>query len=130
VASNITEQSVEIRGPDYPIVALQQLVRNGILHRTYEGTNAPVRINWFSDRIEILSPGGPYGQVTRTNFGSPGITDYRNPHLAEAMKNLGYVQRFGVGIQLARKELAKNSNRPPEFIVEDTHVLVILRRRP
>ena len=46
------------------------------------------------------------------------------------MKNLGYVQRFGVGIPLARKELAKNGNPPPEFIVEDTYVLVILRRRP
>ena len=121
---------MEIREPDYPIVALQQLARNGVLHRTYEGTNAPVRINWFSDRIEILSPGGPYGQVTRTNFGNPGITDYRNPHLAEAMKILGYVQRFGVGIPLARKELAKNGNPPPEFIVEDTYVLVIVRRRP
>jgi len=126
----ITGNSMEIRHPDFPLVALQQLARNGVLHRTYEGTNAPVRIHWFSDRIEILSPGGPYGQVTRTNFGSPGITDYRNPHLAEAMKNLGYVQRFGVGIQLARRELEKNGNPPPEFIVEDTHVLVIIRRRP
>ncbi|MBM4323503.1 MAG: transcriptional regulator [Deltaproteobacteria bacterium] len=130
VASSIATKSVEIREPDYPIVALQQLARNGVLHRTYEGTNAPVRINWFSDRIEILSPGGPYGQVTRSNFGNPGITDYRNPHLAEAMKNLGYVQRFGVGIQLARRELEKNGNPPPEFIVEDTYVLVIVRRRP
>ena len=59
---------------------------------------------WFWDRIEIQNPGGPYGQVTRANFGMPGITDYRNPHIAEAMKNLGYVQRFGVGISLARKE--------------------------
>src|SRR5258708_192775 len=31
-----------------------------MLHRTYEGTNTPARIQWFSDRIEILSPGGPY----------------------------------------------------------------------
>jgi ATP-dependent DNA helicase RecG len=46
------------------------------------------------------------------------------------MKNLGYVQRFGIGIQLARKELEKNGNPPPEFIVEDTYVLVIVRRRP
>lgn len=130
VSSNITGQPVEVRTPDYPIVALQQLARNGVLHRTYEGTNAPVRINWFSDRIEILSPGGLYGQVTRANFGNPGVTDYRNPHVAEAMKNLGYVQRFGVGIQLARKELEKNDNPPPEFIVEDTYVLVIVRRRP
>jgi ATP-dependent DNA helicase RecG len=69
-------------------------------------------------------------QVTRRNFGQPGITDYRNPHLAEAMKNLGYVQRFGVGIQIARRELEKNGDPPPEFTVEDTHVLVTVKRRP
>lgn len=128
-AADITTGSVEVRHPDYPIVALQQLTRNAVLHRTYEGTHAPVRIHWFSDRIEMLSPGGPFGQVTRDNFGAPGVTDYRNPHLAEVMKNLGYVQRFGVGIQIARKELEKNGNPLPEFIVEDTHVLVIVRRR-
>jgi len=67
--------------------------------------------------------------VTRQNFGQPGVTDYRNPHLAEAMKELGYVQRFGLGIPLARKELENNGNPPPEFQVEDAHVLVIVRRR-
>jgi len=128
-ASDITAQPVEIRQPDYPIVALQQLARNAILHRTYEGTNAPVRIYWFSDRVEIHSPGGPYGQVNSENFGTPGITDYRNPHLAEAMKNLGYVQRFGVGIFLARKELEKNGNPPLQFKVEASYVLAIIRRR-
>jgi ATP-dependent DNA helicase RecG len=130
IASDITAQPVELRHPDYPLVALQQLARNAILHRTYEGTHAPVRIIWFSDRIEIHSPGGPFGQVTRDNFGTPGITDYRNPHLAEAMKNLGYIQRFGLGIPLARNELDKNGNPPPEFDVQDAHVLVTIRRRP
>jgi ATP-dependent DNA helicase RecG len=43
------------------------------LHRSYESTHAPVRIHWFLDRIELLSPGGPFGQVTRTNFGQPGM---------------------------------------------------------
>ena len=129
VATDITAQPVEIRQPDYPIVALQQLARNAVMHRNYETTNAPIRITWFNDRIEIQNPGGPFGQVTRQNFGQPGITDYRNPHLAEAMKNLGYVQRFGVGIPLARKELQKNGNPPPEFIVEDAHVLVTLRKK-
>ncbi len=49
---------------------------------------------------------------TAENFGRPGVTDYRNPLLAEAMKVLGYVQRFGMGIPLARKELQKNGNPP------------------
>lgn len=129
-ALDITTEPTEIRRPDYPIVALQQLARNAILHRSYEGTYAPVRIYWFSDRIEILSPGGPFGYVTRENFGTPGITDYRNPHLAEAMRNLNYVQRFGVGIQIARIELAKNGNPPLEFTIEESFVAVTLRRRP
>jgi ATP-dependent DNA helicase RecG len=77
--------------------------------------------------VEIVSPGGPYGQVTPENFGQPGATDYRNPHLAEVMKNLGYVQRFGMGIPLARRELSQNGNPPPEFQVEATLVAATVR---
>jgi ATP-dependent DNA helicase RecG len=128
VATDITSQPTEIRHPDYPIAALQQLARNAVLHRTYDGTNAPVLIYWFSDRIEIHSPGGPYGRVTAENFGEQGMTDYRNPHLAEVMKNLNYIQRFGFGIAIARKELAKNGNPPPEFRVSSHTILVKIRR--
>jgi ATP-dependent DNA helicase RecG len=99
------------------------------MHRTYEATHAPVRVHWFTDRIEVLSPGGPYGVVSKENFGTPGVADYRNPHVAEAMKVLGYVQRFGVGIPIAREEMRKNGNPPPEFTIEAAHVLVTLRRR-
>lgn len=129
VAVQVEGERTEVEHPDYPIEALRQLSRNAILHRTYQGTHSPVRITWFSDRIEIQNPGGPYGQVTRANFGAPGVTDYRNPHLAEAMKNLGYVQRFGLGIPLAQEALAENDNPPVEFQVEDTHLLALIRRR-
>jgi len=125
----VTAERVEIRRPEYPLAALQQLVRNAILHRTYEGTNSPVRIYWFSDRIEIHSPGGPFGQVTKENFGQPGVTDYRNPHLAEAMRVLGYVQRFGIGIEIARKLLEENGNPPPMFDVERNFILVTVRKQ-
>jgi ATP-dependent DNA helicase RecG len=104
---NITAGERESRTMPYPRAALQQLIRNAVMHRAYENTNAPVRVTWFDDRIEISNPGGPFGIVTRENFGHPGITDYRNPNLADAMKVLGFVQRFGVGIQTAREELIK-----------------------
>ena len=48
----------ERRRPDYPLDALRQLAHNAVMHRTYEGTNTPVRIHWFADRVEIASPGG------------------------------------------------------------------------
>jgi hypothetical protein len=56
--------------------------------------------------------------VTPENFGQPGVNDYRNPHLAEAMRCLGYAQHFGVGIQIARDALARNGNPPLEFRVD------------
>jgi hypothetical protein len=78
--------------------------------------------------VRFTSVDIPYNPtVTVDNFGTPGITDYRNPHLAEALHNLGFVQRFGVGISLARKSLADNGNRPPEFSVHPNHVLVTVR---
>ena len=118
---------VEQRRDTYPLAALQQLTRNALMHRTYESTNPPGRVSWFSDRIEIVSPGGPFGVVTRANFGQPGFTDYRNPSLAEAMRVLGFVQRFGVGIQLAQKELQRNGQPPAIFDPQDTAVLVTVR---
>jgi len=127
--ADLQSASREIRQPDYPLVALQQLARNAVLHRDYQTTNAPVRVTWFSDRIEIQNPGGPFGQVTVDNFGEPGITDYRNPHLAEVLKTFGFVQRFGVGIQLARKQLSENGNPEVEFDVRENHVLVTVRSR-
>ncbi|MCY3844199.1 MAG: putative DNA binding domain-containing protein, partial [Acidobacteria bacterium] len=70
---------VEKRSSTYPLDAVQQIVRNAVMHRTYEGTNAPTHVYWFDDRIEISSPGGPYGAVNAENFGQPGVVDYRNP---------------------------------------------------
>ena len=115
-------ESTEIRRPLYPLVALQQLIRNAVLHRTYEASNAPIRVQWFDDRIEILSPGGPFGAVTSENFGQPGITDYRNPNVAEAMRVLGFIQRFGAGIPSARSALAGNGNPPLRFDVQPAWV--------
>lgn len=122
--------TTEIRAIPYPLSALQQLTRNAIMHRTYEGTNAPVRVTWFDDRIEVSNPGGPYGVVTRENFGRPGINDYRNPAIASVLKTLGYVQRFGIGITEARRALAVNGNPPPEFQVEPSIVLATIRSAP
>lgn len=127
---DIVTQPTEARVFFYPRGALQQLSRNAVMHRTYKNTHAPTRVYWFDDRIEIRSPGGPYGTVTAENFGLPGIADYRNPHVAEAMKVLGLVQRFGVGIATARAELLANGNPPPEFQVDAGSVLAVVRKRP
>lgn len=128
-AVDFTSSPNEVRTATYPLAALQQLTRNAILHRSYEGTNAPVRVYWFNDRIEILSPGGPFGVVTTETFGAPGVTDYRNLVLAEAMRVLGLVQRFGFGIPTARDLLAKAGHPPIQFEVNSNWIRCTVRAR-
>jgi ATP-dependent DNA helicase RecG len=89
-----------------------------------------VSFYWFRSHIEIHSPGGLYGRVNEENFGKRGATDYRNPTLAEGLKILGFVQRFGMGIELARKRCIENGNPPPEFEFSPSAVLVTVRSGP
>jgi len=91
----------------YPYWATRELIMNAIMHRDYE-TNAPVQFYEYDDRIEVQNPGGLYGKVSPENF--PNVSDYRNPFIAEAMKILGYVNRFSRGVYRVQKELTENGN--------------------
>lgn len=91
----------------YPYWATRELLMNSIMHRDYE-TNAPVLFYEYDDRIEVQNPGGLYGKVSPANF--PNVSDYRNPFIAEAMKVLGYVNRFSRGVYRVQKELTENGN--------------------
>jgi ATP-dependent DNA helicase RecG len=129
-AIDITSAATHLISQPYPSVALQQILYNAVLHRTYEGTHAPVRVHWFNDRIEINSPGGPYGNVTTENFGQPGVTDYRNPNIADVLKTFGFIQAFGRGIAAAKRAMQRNGNPPLIFAAQPTAVVCTLPGKP
>ena len=99
----------------YPKLAIRELLLNAVMHRDYQ-SNAPIRFYWFSDRIEIQNQGGLYGAAIRF----PDQNDYRNPKIAEAMKTLAYVNRFGRGILTVQDVLRTNGNPPAEFDISQT----------
>ncbi|MDR2388914.1 MAG: transcriptional regulator, partial [Tannerellaceae bacterium] len=96
----------------YPYWATRELLMNAVMHRDYE-TNAPILFYEYDDRIEIQNPGGLYGKAQPNNF--PNVSDYRNPFIAEAMKVLGYVNRFSRGVHRVQKELEENGNGKASF---------------
>jgi len=114
----------ERQAVNYPRVALRELLMNAVLHRSYE-SNTPIRFYWFSDRVEIQSPGGLYGEASPENF--PNQNSYRNPVLAEAMKALGFVNRFGRGVLRAQEALEQNGNALAEFQFDANYVLALIR---
>jgi ATP-dependent DNA helicase RecG len=111
---------------EYPPAALREMLLNAVIHRDYE-SNTPVMISKFADRLEILNPGGLYGDMRVEDF--PGATAYRNPVLAEAAKTLGFVNRFGRGVPRTVEAMKKNGSAKPEFAPTERHFLVVLRSR-
>jgi ATP-dependent DNA helicase RecG len=121
--SLLREKTVEA----FPRVAVRELIMNAVLHRDYAST-APIRIAFFDDRVEIQSPGKLYDGASPENF--PNQTSYRNPVLAEALKVLGYVNRYGRGVIRAQETLQRNGSPPAEFRFDAGFVLAVVRKRP
>lgn len=112
----------------YPSSAIQELLYNAVIHRDYQ-SNAPIKFYEFNNRIEITNPGGLFGDARPENF--PNINDYRNPVLAEAAKNLGFINSFNVGIKRAKAALLRNNNPEPTFIINEiTNFGVIIYKNP
>ena len=130
ISVEVGSGTTEVRRATYALPALQELLRNAVMHRAYEGSNSPIHVRWFEDHVEIISPGGPYGEASVANFGQPRIVSYRNPNLADAMRVTGLVQRYGVGIPLARQALRENNQPEPTFEVDANHVHCTVTIRP
>ena len=110
---------------EYPIEAIREAVLNALIHRDYstytEGT--PVQIDFFSDRLEIHSPGGLYGRLTVEELGY-SRPDLRNPALATMAEFLLKTENRYSGIPTIRREMKKAGlpapvfqNRRNEFVV-------------
>lgn len=71
----------------------------------------------FDDRLEVFSPGGLARGIGLEDLGT-GKHLARNPTLAEAMRQLGWVERFGTGIRLIRREMEALGSAEPLFGAE------------
>lgn len=102
--------------PEYPITAIRELLLNALMHRDYsvhtEGT--PIQICFFSDRLEIHSPGGLYGRLTVDQLGhcSP---DSRNPALITMAEVITETENRFSGIPTIRRVMREAGLPQPEF---------------
>lgn len=110
---------------EYPVDALREAILNAVIHRDYsihtEGT--PVQIDFFTDRVEIHSPGSLYGRMSIEQLGI-AKPDLRNPALAVMAESLTAAEHRYSGIptmRTAMKEYGlpepKFENRRNEFVV-------------
>lgn len=110
---------------EYPVDALREAILNAVIHRDYsihtEGT--PVQIDFFSNRVEIHSPGSLYGRMSIEQLGI-AKPDLRNPALAVMTEMLTEAEHRYSGIPTMRNAMReyglpepKFENRRNEFVV-------------
>ena len=107
---------------NYPQAALRELLMNACMHRDYQ-SNTPIRFYQFEDRIELMNPGGLYGEARPENF--PFVNAYRNPVVAEAMKNMKYVNMFNRGVGSVQESLKQNGSEKAHFLVDKLTVFKV-----
>ena len=112
---------------EYPRGAIREAILNALIHRDYshhtEGT--PIQINFFTDRLEIHSPGSLYGRMTVEQLGIARL-DQRNPALAVMAETLLGAENRYSGIPTIRREMAEYGLPEPVFQNRRNEFVVIL----
>lgn len=82
--------------PEYPEVAIREVLINAIAHTDYSLTGMHILIAIYSDRMEIQNPGMlPFG-MTMEDF-KAGVSKVRNRVIARIFRELGLMEEWGSG---------------------------------
>lgn len=99
---------------EYPPEAMRELVVNAISHRDYS-VRSPTYVKIFEDKIVFENPGGlPFG-ITVNDLKKPHRSVLRNPKIANALYNFGYIEKWGIGTLETLRRCALNGNGEPIF---------------
>jgi len=105
--------------PEYPREAFREAIINAVMHRDYSpyARASHIQVRLFADRLEIVSPGCLYGNVTVENLEEKQST--RNRQLMRFAEDLRLVENRGSGINTMLLAMQKATMEPPVF--EDNH---------
>ena len=95
---------------DYPEYALRESLLNAVIHRDYNFTGS-ILVSLFDDRFEITSLGGLVKGINMEDLYN-GVSESRNPNLANIFYRLKYVESFGTGIGRIMESYKKYDKEP------------------
>lgn len=98
---------------EYPPFAVREALVNAVCHRDYRLRGRRIEIRMYSDRMEVISPGGLPGFITVDNLVEEHFS--RNPRLVSGLFQWGYIEELGLGIDRMIEELVQHGHPPPRF---------------
>lgn len=118
----------------YPMIAMREIIANAVVHRDYELHESCVQIHAFTDRIEIISPGG-WGtspDTAQTEYLLSQLTQpsqRRNFRLAQTLTWSRLVEGVGAGLPRALADCAATGAPEPVVTLSGGAVTVTVYPR-
>lgn len=98
---------------EYPQFAVREAIVNAVCHRDYRIRGRRIEIRMYSDRLEVISPGGLPGFITVENIIDEHFS--RNPRLVNGLFQWGYIEELGLGIDRMVEVMKQAGHNPPDF---------------
>lgn len=94
----------------FPSYALREALINAVTHRDYSFSGS-ILIHLFQDRLEIVSLGGLVKGLTLEDI-ELGVSQSRNPKLANVLYRLKWIESYGTGLQRMKESYKQNHEQP------------------
>jgi ATP-dependent DNA helicase RecG len=98
---------------EYPPFAVREALVNAVCHRDYRLKGRRIEMRMYSDRLEVISPGGLPGFITVDNLVEEHFS--RNPRLVSGLFQWGYIEELGLGIDRMIEDMVQGGHPPPRF---------------
>ena len=100
---------------EYPEEAVREVIINAVAHRDYSSLaqGSPVRIEMYTDRLLVVTPGGLHGPVNEGNLEIELAT--RNQLLMRLLEETRLVENRGSGIPMMITSMREAHLEPPQF---------------
>ena len=110
---------------DYEPFVVRELIANALMHRDWSIFGQKIRLNLFVDRLEVFSPGS-IPNTLNLKRALAGISYYRNPLIAQMLKDYNLAEKAGRGLLKITKFYDSHHLKPPVFDATDAYFNVIL----
>jgi len=84
----------------YPELACREALVNAIAHRDYNIEGRGIEVRVYTDRLEIISPGGLMSAIKLEDLSSlRGFHQSRNSLISRVLREVGYMRELGEGMR-------------------------------
>lgn len=108
---------------EYPFNAWYEALVNALVHRSYSYSGSEVAIRFFTDRLEIESPGAFMPPVNATNVFNQRAS--RNANICEALRYVGFTRMSREGTRRMRESMKQWNLPDPKFTQETVNGVTV-----